>query len=134
MILLIGKNQEIIMDTDKLVNTYKKVIEPKLKDWVIFEHGTCVILYHPPRDLKAEAIEVLQKYGQVHQGTSTADFNVLKVDQGWIVTGDQPGILNYVSEEEGREKEDYEIGLIGRNLKEQDNKELKIVYANPQPT
>lgn len=64
----------------------------------------------------------------VHPGTSTADFTVMKVDDGWIVTGNQPGILNFVSEEEGREKEDFEIGLIGRNKKEQDSRNLKIIH------
>lgn len=113
-----------------MINIYKKIIEPKLKDWVIFEHGTCVIIYQPPKDLKAEAIEVLQKYGSVAAGTPSADFTVTKVDQGWIVTGNQPGILNYVSEDEGRGKENYEIGLLGRNKKEQDSKELKIIYTN----
>lgn len=115
-----------------LENIYKKVIEPKLKDWVIFENGTCVIIYHPPKDLEAEAIEVLQKYGQVHPGSESADFTVMKADSGWVVAGNQPGILNYVSEDEGYGKEDYEIGLIGRNQKELDAKELKIVYVNNQ--
>jgi hypothetical protein len=115
---------------DKLAEIYRKVIEPRLKDWVVFEHGTCVILYHPPKDLKAEAIEVLKKYGTVTSGSESADFTVMKVDNGWIVAGSQPGILNYVSEEEGRNKEDYEIGLIGRNKKEQDSKELKVTFVN----
>lgn len=44
----------------------------------------------------------------------------------------QIGNLNYVSESEGKGKEDYEIGLLGRNQKEQDNKELKIVYEKSQ--
>ena len=117
-------------NSEQLINIYKKVIEPKLQDWVIFEHGTCVIIYHPPKDLKTEAKEVLQKYGHVHPGTSTADFNVLEVNGGWIVAGNQPGILNYVSEEKGRGKEDFEIGLIGRDQKELDRKELKIFYLN----
>ncbi|MBI2338415.1 hypothetical protein HYU95_04495 [Candidatus Daviesbacteria bacterium] len=118
------------MDVSELINIYKKVIEPKLKDWVVFEHGTCVILYHTPKDLEAEAKEVLQKYGKVHPGSASADFTVMKVDNGWIVAGDQPGILNYVPEDEGRGKEDYELGLLGRNQKEQDSKELKIIYTN----
>lgn len=113
--------------SEDLISIYKKVIEPKLKDWVVFEHGTCVILYHPPKDLETEAKEVLQKYGIVVPGTPSGDFNVTKVDTGWIVTGDQPGILNYVTEEEGKDKEDYEIGLLGRNQKELDTKGLKII-------
>ena len=122
----------MLQSSEQLINIYKKVIEPKLKDWVVFEHGTCVILYHLPKDLEVEAKEVLQKYGPVYPGTSTADFTVTKVDSGWIVTGDQPGILNYVSEEEGKGQEDFEIGLLGRDQKEQDSKELKVVYINNQ--
>ena len=116
--------------SEELVNIYKKIIEPKLKYWVVFEHETCVIIYHTPKDLKVEAIEVLQKYGKVYPGTSTADFTVTKVDSGWVVTGNQPGILNYVSKDEGDGKEDPEIGLIGRNKKEMDIKELKVAYVN----
>jgi len=81
------------------------------------------------KDLEAEAKEVLQKYGQIYPGTSTADFTVTKIDDGWIVSGDQPGIINYVSEDEGKGKEDFELGLIGRNQKELDSKELKIIYT-----
>ncbi|MDO8486862.1 MAG: hypothetical protein Q7S45_01005 [Candidatus Curtissbacteria bacterium] len=115
---------------EELIAIYKKVIEPKLQNWAVFENGTCVIIYNSPRDLKEEATEVLEKYGQIIPGTSSADFTVLKVDSGWIVAGDQAGILNYVSENEGSGKEDPEIGLIGRNKKEQDRKESKIIYIN----
>ncbi len=119
-----------MQNKENFIEIYKRVIEPKLKHWVIFENGTCVIVYNLKGDLKTEAIEVLKKYGTVSAGTPSADFTVLKVDQGWIVTGDQPGILNYVSEHEGRYLEDYEIGLLGRDKKEQDSKELKTVYIN----
>lgn len=117
-----------MQDKNQLTEIYKKVIEPKLKNWVVFAGGTCVILYHPKGDLEMQAKEVLQKYGQIHPGTSSADFTVLKVDKGWIVACDQPGILNYVSEDEGKDMEDYEIGLIGRDKKEHDLKDLKIIH------
>lgn len=120
----------MLQNSKELINIYKKIISPNLQDWVIFEKGTCVIIYNPPKDLKAEAIEVLQKYGQVYPGSESADFTVTKIDTGWIVTGNQSGILNYVPEDEGNLKEDYEIGLIGRNNKEEDCKELKVIYVN----
>lgn len=106
-------------------NIYRKIIDPKFKDWVVFNHGTCVIIYNSKGNLKTEAVDILKKYGHVTQGTPSADFTVTKIDSGWIVTGNQPGILNYVSEDEGYGKEDPEIGLIGRNKKEEDCKELK---------
>ncbi len=120
----------MLQNSEEIVAIYKKIIDPKFKDWVIFRHGTCVIIYKSQGDLKSEAIETLKKYGAVYPGSSSADFTVMKVDSGWIVAGDQPGILNYVSENEGSGKEDYEIGLIGRNKKEQDSNELKIFYTN----
>src|SRR3989344_2433484 len=104
---------------EKLINLYRRTIDPKFKDWVIFDQGTCVIIYNLKGDLETEAINVLKKYGTVTPGTSSADFTVLKVDSGWVVAGDQPGILNYVSGEEGRDLEDYEIGQIARDKKEE---------------
>lgn len=118
-----------MLSQEQLIKIYQGVIEPKIKNWVVFANGTCVILYHPKGNLEMQAKEVLQKYGKVYPGTSSADFTVLKVDPGWIVAGDQPGILNYVSEDEGRDMEDFEIGLVGRNKKELDIKELKIIYV-----
>lgn len=120
----------MLQNSEGLALVYKKIIEPKLKDWVIFSNGTCVIIYKSQGDLKNEATETLKKYGFIAPGSSSADFQVLKIDSGWIVYGDQPGILNYVTEEEGKGKEDYEIGLIGRNKKEQDSKKLDIIYIN----
>ena len=115
---------------EQLIDIYREVVNPKLKDWVIFNQGTCVIIYHHEGDVKAGAMEIMKKYGFATPGTSSADFTVLKVDNGWIVTGDQPGILNFVSEDEGKGKADFEIGLIGRSKKELDCKELKIIYTN----
>lgn len=115
---------------NQLVDIYKKIINPKFKDWVIFEHGTCVIIYKSQGDLENEAKGILQKYGLVIPGTPSGDFTVTKIDSGWIVTGDQPGVLNYVSEDEGKGKEDWEIGLIGRNKKETDSKHLLVIYIN----
>ena len=50
----------------ELIDIYQKAIEPKLKDWVVFEHGTCVIIYNHKEDLKTEAIEVLKKIRQLY--------------------------------------------------------------------
>lgn len=104
-------------NSEELIKVYKKVVDPKLPNWVVFENGTCVIIYHPPKDLEAEAKEVSQKYGTVTTGSESADFTVTKVDNGWIV-----------SEEEGYGKEDYEIGLLGRNEKEQDSDDNFIPF------
>lgn len=128
--MIITTKTQMLQNSEELVAIYKKIVEPKLKDWVVFENGTCVIIYNLKGDLKTEVIEIMKKYGAVTPGTQSADFTVIKVDSGWVVAGNQPGILNYVSEAEGNGKEDPEIGLIGRNKKEQDSKELKVIYIN----
>lgn len=128
--VIITTKIQMPQDSKDLVAIYKKIIDPKFKDWVVFESGTCVIIYNHQMDLKEEARGILKKYGAVTPGTESADFTIMKVEPGWIVTGNQPGILNYVSEDEGGGKEDFEIGLIGRNKKELDGKESKIIYIN----
>ena len=117
-------------NSEELIDIYRKVISFKLKNWVVFENGTCVIIYNPKGNLKTEASDVLKKYGTVTAGSSSADFTLIKADSGWIVAGDQPGILNYVSESEGDGKEDYEIGLIGRDKKDRDSRELIVIHIN----
>ena len=120
----------MLQNSEELVEIYKKIIDPKFTNWVAFDQGTCVIIYHHEGNLENEAKKVLKKYGSAVPGTSSSDFNVTKVDSGWIVTGDQPGILNHVSEKEGKGKEDFEIGLLGRNKKSLDSQELKVIYIN----
>lgn len=38
-------------NSEEPVSIYKKVIDPKFKDWVVFENGTCVIIYNRQKDL-----------------------------------------------------------------------------------
>ena len=119
-----------------LINIYKKVIiDPKVS-WVVFKNGTCVMLLKPEKDLKVQAIKILKEHGRVLVGTPSGDFEVTKIPEidGWVVTGDYPGIMNYVSQEELEgTKSDFEIGIIGRTKRELDAKELKVIHIeNPQ--
>ena len=100
-------------------------------NWVLFEHGTCIMLMKPETDLSAQAIKILQENGKVVTGTSSADFEVTRIPEinGWTVTGDYPGIIVYISSDEGRNKKDFEIGLIGRNKRELDEKERKVIHV-----
>src|SRR5438552_18889870 len=44
--------------------------------WVVFEHGTCVVLTDPSDDLAGQARALLAKHGPVHVATPAADFTV----------------------------------------------------------
>lgn len=112
-----------------LINVYKKVITDKSVSWVLFRHGTCVMLMEPKDDLQAQAKKILKEHGLAIAGTPSGDFEVIKIPEieGWIITGDYPGIMDYVSLREGEKKSDFEIGMLGREKREADAKELKII-------
>ena len=114
------------------VEIWRKVIIGENKSWVLFEHGTCVILMEPKEDLAAQAIEIMKEYGPVHVGTGSADMGITELSNypGWVVTGHHPDMLNYVSPEELKtdNPSDLVIGFVGRNKRDEDSKSLKIIH------
>ena len=115
-----------------LINIYKKVITDPSMSWILFKYGTCVMLLNPAKDLQAQAVKILKEHGQVVAGTSSGDFDVTKIPEinGWVVIGDYPGIMMYVSDEEtGGKRSDFDIGMIGRSKRERDSIELEMVHV-----
>ena len=115
-----------------LINTYKKIIIDPEANWVLFKNGTCVMLMNPQGNIQAQAIKILKEHGAVVAGTPSGDFEVTKIPEinGWVVTGDYPGIMMYVSEEEvGQRNSDFEIGITGRAKREQDAKTLEVMLV-----
>lgn len=117
----------------ELVHIYQKiVIDPSIR-WVLFKNGTCVMLLNPEEDIHRQAIKILKEHGSVIAGTPSGDFEVTKIPEinGWVVTGDYPGIMMYVSAREaGSNLNDFEIGMLGRKKRELDAKELEVIYIN----
>lgn len=114
-----------------LVDIYKKIVIDKSASWVLFKHGTCVMFLEPQENIKEQAIKILREHGSVVAGTPSGDFEVTKIPEinGWVVTGDYPGIMMYVSMEEiGNNKNDFEIGMIGRSIRERDASGLEVVH------
>lgn len=114
-----------------LIHIYKKIVTDNSMCWVLFKNGTCVMLLRSEEDVRAQAINILKGHGSVTAGTPSGDFEVTKIPEidGWVVTGDYPGIMIYVSEEEVNNKNDFEIGLIGRTKRELDGKGLEVMYV-----
>ena len=113
-----------------LVSIFKKIIIDTQVSWVLFKNGTCVMFENPQKDPQTEAINILKKQGRVIPGTPSGDFEVTKIPEinGWVVTGNYPGIMMYVSQEEaGGKNSDFEIGMIGRTKREHDAKTLEVV-------
>ncbi|MFX1251920.1 MAG: hypothetical protein ACFFCZ_09950 [Promethearchaeota archaeon] len=123
-----SKQEKIV----SLVDTWRTIILGEQKSWVMFEHGTCVILMKPQEDLQAQAREILAEWGPVVPGSSLGDFTVitLKNYPGWVVEYHHPDILNYVSPNEFEEDEPdhVSVGYIGRNKRREDAKSLNIVH------
>src|SRR5260370_16488893 len=67
--------------------------------WVIFEHGTCVVLTDPTDALAGQAGALLAKHGPGHVATPAADFTVHRLTDSsdLLVTYDHPDIPNFVA-------------------------------------
>lgn len=117
------------MDYQKL---WQKLIIGEKKSWVVFEHNTCVILMDTKENLAEQAINLLKEFGPYTVETSSADMNVIKLenDPGWVVIGSHRDILNYVSadEFESDSVHDVAIGVLGREYRSKDSDQLKIVH------
>lgn len=119
--------------SDELITTWKRIILGEEKSWVLFEHGTCIILMNPGDDLAKEATELMREYGPAHAGSPAGDFSVIHLSEspGWVVTCHHPDILTYVSPEEvmSNEPSDLTIGLLGRSKRDEDAEGLRIIHV-----
>ena len=120
---------------DNQADVWHALITDKQKSWVVFEHGTCVVLVEPEADLEKQAKDLLAAYGPVHAGSSFGDFTVMELEAfpGWLVLGHHPDILNYVPPDEFEDDaapNDLMVGLIGRQFRDEDAKTLNVVHIN----
>jgi len=91
-----------------------------------------MMLLERTKNVKEQAEKILREHGLVVPGTPSEDFEVTRIPEikGWVVTGDYPGIMMYVSNEEtGGKRSDFDIGMIGRSKRERDSKELEVVHV-----
>jgi len=121
-------------DRQSLIETWRTIIVGEGKSWVLFKHGTCVVITNPTGDIKTQAIDLMKEWGKVTVATPSADFNVigLRDDPGWVVTCHHPDILSYVGPDEvegDTEPQGIVIGLLGRSKRGQDAEELEVVHA-----
>jgi hypothetical protein len=116
-----------------LIDIWRSVIVGDEKSWVLFKHGTCVILMEPEADLSAQALALMREWGPVHAGCSAGDFSTIDLDSapGWVVTSHHNDILTYVSPDEVEQSDpgDVLVGLIGRGKRGEDALELEIIHV-----
>jgi hypothetical protein len=115
------------------IAAWRRTIRGEHKSWVVFEHGTCVVLVDPDpdADLAAQAVEILRDYGPVHIGSAAGDFGTTALDPGpgFVVSGHHSDVLTFVGSDEVSEPTDLVVGLYGRNKRDQDGHELEVIHV-----
>jgi hypothetical protein len=129
----------ILMDTDELVSTWRRIlclrnIDADGRSWVLFHHGTCVVLPQsaPEEDVEKQAVSLLAEYGPVYIGTPAGDFSVIALDDvpGWCVSCHHDAVLTYVEPGDvTRGAGDLEVGLCGRSKRHMDGTELTVTHV-----
>ena len=125
-------------DSSKLISHIKLAINPQFSHWVLFANGTYIIVEDTSvTDDAIYCTKIMREYGPVYAGSPAGDFFVthLTKTEGWVVGGHYNGMYTYVNPEElkGTNKKnptDTDIGLFGRNKREIDGKDCKIIYIN----
>ncbi len=118
--------------SDDPIETWRTLLAEASKAWVLFAHGTCVVLPEPEVDPSAQAVRLLREWGPVHPGSSTGDVSVIEPASvpGFVVTCHHTDILTYVGPDEAdADAGEIAIGLIGRNKRDCDAAELRVVHV-----
>ena len=104
----------------------------KGRQWVLFKHGTCVVMEGKQVDATSQAIELLRTEGKIKAGSAGGDFSVssLKELPGWVVMFHRHEILTYVAPAEvPSHANDLQIGRLGRTKRHQDSETLEVVHV-----
>ena len=119
------------MDEQQVVDIWRRIIVGEHKSWVVFAHGTCVVLTEPAGNLTEQATAILAEYGPVHPGSPAGDFGTVKLQAapGWVVTGHHPDVHTYVAPEDVAEETDLVVGLTGRRNRDRDGRELQVIHV-----
>ncbi len=119
-----------------LLENVKLAINPKFKDWVLFQNGTYIIFDDVTKviNIEEEAIKLMKEFGPVSPGGSAGDFNVITLNKttGWIVSGHGYGMYTYVNPNElsKTSPNDVTIGLFGCSKRDKDAKKPIIIHIN----
>ncbi|MGR4879549.1 hypothetical protein ACIPUC_08970 [Streptomyces sp. LARHCF249] len=119
------------VDIKILIDVWQRLLADPRKSWVLFEHGTCVVLTAPDGELAEQATEILKEFGPARSGSSAGDFGVidLKDAEGWVVTGHHNDVLTYVFPDEPHDESQIAVGLFGRSKRHRDGTELHVVHV-----
>ncbi|MFE3852549.1 hypothetical protein ACFXPN_15555 [Streptomyces griseorubiginosus] len=119
------------VNTEMVIDVWQRLLADPHKSWVLFEHGTCVVLPAPEGDLAEQATDLLKQFGPAHAGSSAGDFGVIDPEgvEGWVVTGHHNDVLTYVGPDEPQDESQIAVGLLGRSKRHRDGTELRVVHV-----
>ncbi|WP_328793500.1 MULTISPECIES: hypothetical protein [unclassified Streptomyces] len=119
------------VNTEMLIDVWQRLLADPHKSWVLFEHGTCVVLTAPEGELAAQAAGILKEFGPARAGSPAGDFRVIDLEdaEGWAVIGHHHDVLTYVGPDELVDASDIAVGLYGRSKRHQDGIELHVVHV-----
>lgn len=120
-----------VVDTETLIDAWRRLLAGSGKPWVLFEHGTCVVLEEPGGGLADRATEILRAYGPVSVGGPAGDFRVLELKngEGWLVTGHHPDVVTFVALEDSEDPSHLAVGMLGRSRRDRDGRDLHVVHV-----
>ncbi|MFG2955148.1 hypothetical protein ACGF5O_15615 [Streptomyces sp. NPDC048291] len=123
------------VENQTLIDAWRRLLTGSGKSWVVFEHGTCVVVEHPVGDLAEQAVGILREFGPMHVATTAGDFRVLELQQGdgWLVTSHHPDVVTFVPRDDPEEPSHLAVGILGRSRRDRDGTELRVVHAEPAP-
>jgi hypothetical protein len=116
---------------ERFVEIWRELVSGTNKPWVVFEHGTCVLIREPTQDVRRAAIDLLRREGPIVVGSPAGDFNVfpLKDGSGWAVTSHHPNIATCVDAGEVLAHDPLTVGVFGRSKRDRDAAELAIIHV-----
>jgi len=123
------------------IDTWKELLRgfAGMTGFAVFSHGSVVILkgaHHSEDAARAEALEVMKRYGPVFPGSEAGDFNTTPTKgDAWMVSGYHENLMTLVLSKDKDEVEitnpdsNMEVGIKGRGKRDQDSQDLKIVHV-----
>jgi hypothetical protein len=104
----------VAMSEHQLGAVWRRIIRGEGKSWVVFAHGTCVVLpdLEPTADLAAVAVGILRQYGPVRAGSPAGDFGTITLDPGpgWAVYGHHKDVIRSIASAPRRGRLSSSIG------------------------
>ncbi|MFJ9559248.1 hypothetical protein ACIRQQ_04285 [Streptomyces fuscichromogenes] len=123
------------VENQTLIDAWRRLLTGSGKAWVVFEHGTCVVLEHPAGDIAEQAVGILREFGPMQVATAAGDFRVLELQQGegWLVTSHHPDVVTFVPRDDPEDPSHLAVGILGRSRRDRDGTELRVVHTEAAP-